>query len=216
MLRAWLLLSFLCVFIMEGAINGPRDRRFPKKEAREHRINEEIRSSSVRLVGDGEPKIIATDQALRIAQEQGLDLVEITPNQEPPIVKVMGYSKFRFEQIKKQKEAKKKQHVVHIKEVKIRPGIDDHDYAHKVRHAKDFLEAGDKVKFTMMFRGREIVHSELGMVVLKKILAELESCSVVEKTPSIEGRNMSMILAPAALFVKARKEDTSNDNDVEE
>ena len=168
----------------------------------------------MRFVGEGEPQIIATDQARRIAEERGLDLVEITPGQEPPIVKVMDYSKFRFEQLKKAKEAKKKQHVVHIKEVKIRPGIDEHDYMHKVRHAKEFLGEGDKVKFTMMFRGREIIHSELGMKVLKQILAELADCSVIEKSPSLEGRNMSMILAPGAnLPSKGKKAETSAETD---
>ena len=140
--------------------------------------------------------------------------MEITPGQEPPIVKVMDYSKFRFEQLKKAKEAKKKQHVVHIKEVKIRPGIDEHDYMHKVRHARDFLGEGDKVKFTMMFRGREIIHSELGMKVLKQILAELADCSVIEKSPSLEGRNMSMILAPAISAAgKGKKAEGSAEND---
>jgi len=206
----------------EDRINGPRDRRFTRqRETREHRINEEINTPNVRLVGEGEPKIIATDQAQRIAKEQGLDLVEITPNQDPPIVKVMDYSKFRFEVLKKAKEAKKKQHVVHVKEVKIRPGIDEHDYAHKIRHAKDFLADGDKVRFVMMFRGREIVHSELGLNVLKRILAELNECAIVEKTPSIEGRNMSMILAPSAVVVKPAKKDDSpakqdSDSNVEE
>ena len=214
------------LFALNGAkedrINGPRDRRFTRqRDVREHRINEEINTPNVRLVGEGEPKIIATDQALRIAREQALDLVEITPNQDPPIVKVVDYSKFRFESLKKAKEAKKKQHVVHVKEVKIRPGIDEHDYSHKIRHAKDFLSKGDKVRFVMMFRGREIVHSELGLNVLKRILAELEDCSVVEKTPSIEGRNMSMILAPSAVVVKPAKKDDSpakqdSDRNVEE
>ena len=140
--------------------------------------------------------------------------MEITPGQEPPIVKVMDYSKFRFEQLKKAKEAKKKQHVVHIKEVKIRPDIDEHDYMHKVRHAKEFLGEGDKVKFTMMFRGREIIHSELGMKVLKQILAELADCSVIEKSPSLEGRNMSMILAPAISAAgKGKKAEGSAEND---
>ncbi|MGL4369147.1 MAG: translation initiation factor IF-3 [Spirochaetota bacterium] len=201
-------------FKKEGVINGPRDRKFKPKDGREHKINDDITSPTVRFVGEGEPKIIATDQALRIAEERGLDLVEITPGQDPPIVKVMDYSKFRFEQLKKAKEAKKKQHIVHIKEVKVRPGIDEHDYMHKVRHARDFLESGDKVKFTMMFRGREIIHSELGMVVLKQILHELADCSTVEKNPSLEGRNMSMILVPdASISAKGKKADSTADTD---
>lgn len=142
------------------------------------------------------------------AKEQGLDVVEITPNQTPPIVKIMDYSKFRFEQLKKAKEAKKKQHVVHVKEVKVRPGIDEHDYSHKVKHAREFLLKGDKVKFTMMFRGREIVHSELGLKVLKQVMEDLTDCATVEKSASIEGRNMSMVLAPGGIFVvKPKKAD---------
>jgi translation initiation factor IF-3 len=199
----------------EDAINGIRDRRLPKKETREHRINDEIRCTSVRLVGDGEPKIISFDDALRIAREQGFDLVEITPNQDPPIVKVMDYSKFRFEQLKKQKEAKKKQHIVHIKEVKLRPGIDENDYMHKSRHAREFLEKGDKVKFTMMFRGREIVHSELGLVVLRQIQQDLEDCSVIEKPASIEGRNMSMILSPSVVPVKTERKGGAGESDLQ-
>lgn len=114
-----------------------------------------------------------------------------------PIVKIMDYSKFRFEQLKKAKDAKKKQKVVHIKEVKIRPGVGEHDYEHKIKHAKEFLEKGDKVKFTMVFRGREIVHTEIGMKILVNILEDLKEISVVEKRPSHEGRNMTMILSPA-------------------
>jgi translation initiation factor IF-3 len=205
---------FIQVGCKEDVINGIRDRKFKPKDAREHKINEEITSPNVRFVGDGEPRIIATDQARRIAEEKGLDLVEITPGQEPPIVKVMDYSKFRFEQLKKAKEAKKKQHVVHIKEVKVRPGIDEHDYMHKVKHAKEFLDKGDKVKFTMMFRGREIIHSEIGMRVLKQILAELSDCSIIEKHPSLEGRNMSMILAPGLNAAgKGKKADDAADTD---
>lgn len=109
----------------------------------------------------------------------------------------MDYSKYKFEQIKKSKEAKKKQKVIHVKEVKLRPGVGQHDYEHKMKHAREFLEKGDKVKFTMVFRGREIVHTDIGMGILKNILKELEEIAVVEKRPSHEGRNMTMILAPA-------------------
>lgn len=149
------------------------------------------------MIGEGgEPVILARDEALRIAREKELDLVEISPDQNPPVVKIIDYSKFRFEQIKKAKEAKKRQKVIHIKEIKMRPAIDAHDYEHKVKHAKDFLDKGDKVKFTIMFRGREIVHSELGFKVMEHVQADLQGIAVVEKKPSQEGRNITMIMSP--------------------
>lgn len=154
------------------------------------------------MVSDGEPEVMPLADALSKAEVEGLDLVQISKNQEIPIVKIMDYSKFRFEQIKKAKEAKKKQKVVHIKEVKMRPGVGEHDYEHKVKHAREFLEKGDKVKFTMVFRGREIVHTDIGMNILKNILKDLEDVSVIEKQPSHEGRNMTMILAPASMGKK--------------
>lgn len=133
-----------------------------------------------------------------MADEEGLDLVEIASNQDMPVVRIMDYAKYRFEQIKKAKEAKKKQRVIHVKEIKVRPGIDSHDYDHKVKHARAFLEKGDKVKFTMMFRGREIVHTDIGKAVMKRINDDLQDCSVVEKSASLEGKNLSMILGPGS------------------
>ena len=160
--------------------------------------------------------VLPTAQAIELARKSMVDLVEVAPTAVPPVCRIIDYGKFRYEQTKKEKVARKSQKVSELREIRLRPKIGDHDLEFKVKAIKGFLVDGDKVRVTVMFRGREIVHSELGMIVLKKILAELESCSVVEKTPSIEGRNMSMILAPAALFVKAKKEDTNNDNDVEE
>ncbi|HOO73052.1 MAG TPA: translation initiation factor IF-3 [Spirochaetota bacterium] len=158
-------------------------------------INEEIKSESVRLVGDGEePRIIKTSEALDIAKARDLDLVEISPNQDPPVVRIVDYSKFKFEQIKKAKEAKKKQKVIHVKEIKMRPSIDSHDFEHKVKHARDFLEKGDKVKFTLMFRGREMVHADLGFEVMKKIQENLDDIAVAEKQPMQEGRNITMFM----------------------
>jgi translation initiation factor IF-3 len=160
-----------------------------------YNINERITADTVRLVGDGvEPRVISKSEALRLAQEKELDLVEISPNQDPPVVKIIDYSKFKFEQLKKAKEAKKKQKIIHVKEIKMRPNIDMHDFDHKVKHAKEFLDNGDKVKFTLMFRGREMAHPELGFEVMQKVKERLESFVQVEKEPSREGRNITMIV----------------------
>lgn len=137
-------------------------------------------------------------EGLTIAKSKDMDLVEISPDQDPPVVKIIDFSKFRFEQMKKAKEAKKKQKVIHIKEIKLRPSIDIHDYTHKVKHAKDFLDNGDKVKFTLMFRGREIIHNELGFKVMENIQNDLAEVALIEKRPSIEGRNITMIVSPAS------------------
>jgi len=166
-----------------------------EKDKFHHNTNDEIRSKTVRLVGDGEPQVIDTHKAIEMAKEQELDLVEISPNQDPPVARITDYSKFKFEQIKKAKEAKKKQKVIHVKEIKMRPSIDSHDFEHKVNHARDFLEKGDKVKFTLMFRGREMVHPELGFEVMKKIQANLEDIATIEKRPSQEGRNITMFMS---------------------
>lgn len=163
------------------------------------RINEEIIAENVRLVGEeGEPVVIALSAALTIAREKNLDLVEITANQELPVVRIIDYSKFKFDQIKKAKEAKKKQKIVHIKEIKMRPAIDDNDFTHKVNRAKDFLEKGDKVKFTLMFRGREMVHPELGFEVMEKVQEVLKDIGTIEKRPIQEGRNITMYMTPVA------------------
>lgn len=169
--------------------------RRPEPKAEENRINEEIIASQVRLVGEeGEPKVIPMADAMELARSRNLDLVEISPNQDPPIVKITDYSKFKFEQIKKAKEAKKKQKVIHVKEIKVRPNIDDHDFEHKVKHAREFLEEGDKVKVTLMFRGREMVHPELGFEVMSKVQEALQDIALPEKSPAQEGRNITMIM----------------------
>ncbi len=175
-----------------------------KSDHKEHKINDEISGESVRLISDGDPIVISLKDALKSAEDANLDLVELSMAADMPIVKIMDYSKFRFEQLKKAKDAKKKQKVVHIKEVKIRPSVGDHDYEHKIKHAREFLEKGDKVKFTMVFRGREIVHTELGMNILNDILEDLKEISVVEKKPSHEGRNMTMILSPGLVGKKIK------------
>ena len=162
------------------------------------RINRQIRISPVRLIGaDGsQVGVVSVEDALRIAAESGLDLVEVAPLARPPVVKVMDYGKFRFEQAKAARAAKKKQHVIHLKEVKYRPGIDTHDFDFKTRHARTFLQDGNKVKLTMMFRGRQVAHPELGREVLDRVMQALQDIAKVEAEPKLEGRNMSMVVAP--------------------
>jgi translation initiation factor IF-3 len=173
-----------------------KGRRSSLDKFDKYNINESIRSQQVRLVGEeGEPRVIETSEALKMARERELDLVEISPNQDPPVAKIIDYSKFKFEQMKKAKEAKKKQKVIHVKEIKMRPNIDSHDFEHKVKHAKEFLDNGDKVKFTLMFRGREMVHPELGFEVMNKVKELIESVVQIEKDMSQEGRNITMIVS---------------------
>ena len=140
--------------------------------------------------------VLTIDDALAAAHERGLDLVEVAPLARPPVVKIMDYGKFKFEQAKAARAAKKKQHVIHLKEVKYRPGIDDHDFDFKTRHAREFLEDGNKVKVTMMYRGRQMAHIALGREVLDRVALELKDIGKIEQEPKLEGRNMSMVLAP--------------------
>jgi len=140
--------------------------------------------------------IVPIEEARRAAAERELDLVEVAPMARPPVVKVMDYGKYRFEQAKAAKAAKKKQHIIHLKEVKYRPGVSDHDFDFKTRHARRFLEEGNKVKLTMMFRGRQVTHPELGRKVLLRVFEELGDIAKVEMQPKLEGRNMTMVLAP--------------------
>ncbi len=161
-------------------------------------MNRQIRISPVRLIGhDGaQLGIVPVDEALRAATELGLDLVEVAPLARPPVVKIMDHGKYRFEQAKAARAARKKQHIIHMKEVKYRPGIDTHDFDFKTRHARTFLEEGNKVKLTMMFRGRQVAHPQLGRDVLDRVLESLQDIAKVEVEPKLEGRNMTMVLAP--------------------
>ena len=162
------------------------------------RINEEIRAREVRVItADGEQLGIMSGRAAQqLAVERHLDLVEIAPTAKPPVCKIMDYGKFRYEQQKREKEARKKQKTFDIKEVKLRPGIEDHDFNVKYKNAVRFLEDGDKVKITIMFRGRELSHPELGEVLLNKMAEQLKEIAVVERVPKLEGKNMIMIVAP--------------------
>jgi len=164
------------------------------------RINEMIRSPQVRLVSyDGEQLgIQAIEEAQRIALEQDLDLVEVAPQANPPVCKVMDYSKYCYEMEQKQKAARKKQSVIVVKEIKMRPKIDIHDYETKKKHVLRFLEHGDKVKVTIMFRGREMTHTEIGLNLLNRLAEETGYIAGVESQPRLDGRNMTMVLAPHA------------------
>jgi translation initiation factor IF-3 len=140
--------------------------------------------------------VVSLNDALQAATDAGLDLVEIAPQAEPPVCKILDYGKFKYEEQKKKNEARKKQRVIEVKEVKLRPGIDDHDYDVKMRSMVRFLDEGDKVKVTMRFRGREMAHQELGMEVLMRVRDQLEEKSKVEQMPRMEGRQMVMVLSP--------------------
>ncbi|MBE3588380.1 MAG: translation initiation factor IF-3 [Thermoanaerobacteraceae bacterium] len=165
---------------------------------KDFRVNEEIRVREVRVVDTtgNQLGIMPTREALRLAEERQLDLVEIAPTAKPPVCRLMDYGKYKYEQSKREKEARKKQRIVNIKEVKLRPNIEEHDFQVKARNAARFLKDGDKVKATIMFRGREIVHTQLGHQLLLRLAGQLKDLSIIERQPKLEGKNMIMILTP--------------------
>lgn len=171
------------------------DRRPPQDRLR---INHRIRVPEIRVIGDdGEQLgVMPTYEALRKAEEQGLDLVEISPRAFPPVCRIMDYGKYRFEQAKKQSEARKKQKQIQVKEIKFRPGTDEGDYQVKLRNLVRFLSEGDKAKITLRFRGREMAHQEIGVGLLKRVEDDLAPYGVVEQRPRMEGRQMVMTIAP--------------------
>ena len=162
------------------------------------RRNEQIRARELRVIGpEGEQLgILARNDALAQAKELGLDLVEVAATADPPVCRIMDYGKFKYEQQQKKKEAKKRQTVVQIKEIKVRPKTDDHDYETKVRHIRRFLEEGDRCKVTVFFRGREIVHKDRGQTILDRIVEDTRDVAKVEQEPRAEGRTLQMLLAP--------------------
>lgn len=162
------------------------------------RVNEDIDVPKVRLIGaEGENIGVVTAQdAMGHADEAGLDLVEISPNADPPVCKILDYGKYKYEAQKKKNEAKKKQKVIDVKEIKLRPNIDDHDYEVKMRNMRRFLGDGDKVKVTLRFRGREMAHMEIGVDVLKRVKADIDEIAKVEQEAKMEGRQMVMVIAP--------------------
>jgi translation initiation factor IF-3 len=162
------------------------------------RINEDISVLRVRLVDErgGMVGIVGRNEALAMAADAGLDLVEIAPGADPPVCKILDFGKFKYEEQKKKNEARKKQKIIEVKEIKLRPSIDIHDYAVKMRSMNKFIEEGDKVKVTMRFRGRELAHQELGMNVLMRVKDDLDGIAKVEQTPRMEGRQMTMVVSP--------------------
>jgi translation initiation factor IF-3 len=186
------------------------DRRPPERD--QTRINDRIRVPEVRLIGvDGnQVGIVKTDDALRYAQERDLDLVEVAPDARPPVTRVLDYSKYRYEQSQKQKAARKHQQQVTIREIKFRPKIAQNDYDTKKGHVSRFLRGKDKVKITIMFRGREVTHPERGTALLDKLAGELSDIAVVEQAPIQDGRNMTMLLAPSKAMLSAERDRSTN------
>jgi translation initiation factor IF-3 len=166
--------------------------------ATEHQINEQIRDRSVRVVSDEGQQLglMTAREAMEIAEQKGLDLVKVSPNADPPVCKIMDYGKFRFEQAKKQREAKKNQKIIELKEMRLSATIDKHDLEVKAKNVNKFLKDGDKVKVSIRFKGRQMAHTEQGMTVMDEFFAKVQENAAVEKQAKIEGRNMFMILAP--------------------
>jgi translation initiation factor IF-3 len=173
-------------------------RGAPEREQSGPRINEAIRAREVRLIDENGQNVgvVSKFDAIAKANEAGLDLVEVSPDAEPPVCKILDFGKYKYQEQKKAAEARKHQKIVEIKEIKMRPGIDDHDYDVKMRSIRRFFEDGDKVKITLRFRGREMAHQSIGMDVLKRVRSDTETIAKVESEPRFEGRQMVMVLAP--------------------
>ena len=181
----------------------PRPPRFPRRDLTkfntdEHRINERIRVPQVRLIDHvgNQVGVVGTPEAMQMARDVGLDLVEISPNAAPPVCKILDYGKFKYEKKKKDHEAKKKQVVVKVKEIQLRPNTDDHDLDYKFKNIRTFLEEGDKAKVTMMFRGREVAYVDGGYKTMRRLIDELGELAVVEAPPKLEGKKLIMVLGP--------------------
>ncbi len=186
---------------------GAQERKVSDIAAQEPRLNDEITARECRLIGyDGRQMgIYTTAEALRVADREGYDLVEIAPTATPPVCRIMDYGKFKYDQAIKAKQARKNQSKIEIKEMKFRPKIDVGDYTTKKKHVLRFLEAGNKVKITIMFRGREMAHPEQGLSILERLADDLKDIAVIENQPKMEGRNMHMLIAPLPSAVAARK-----------
>jgi translation initiation factor IF-3 len=187
------------------------DRRPPERDTT--RINDRIRVPEVRLIGEdgNQIGIVSTDDALRYAQERDLDLVEVAPEARPPVTRVLDYSKYKYEQAQKQKAARKHQQQITIREIKFRPKIAQNDYDTKKNHVARFLLGKDKVKITIMFRGREVTHPERGTALLDRLAGELSDIAVVEQTPIQDGRNMTMLLAPSKTVLEGDRDKAGED-----
>ena len=191
------------VLIMRGQVSLPSLfiyfwRCFNISSKQEQQINEEIRDKEIRVVtDDGEQLgIMSAAEALKIAESKNLDLVKIAPMAKPPVCKIMDYGKFRFEKAKKEKEAKKNQKTIEIKEIRLSLNIDTHDFDTKINHARKFISSGNKVKVSIRFRGREMAHPELGLTIMNRCAEAMADCASVEKPAKLEGRQMLMFLAP--------------------
>lgn len=162
------------------------------------RVNKEIRAPRVRLIGpEGDQVgIVSSREALALAEEAGLDLVEVVPTAEPPVCKIINYGKFRYDQTKREKESKKSQHQIKVKEIKLKPNIDDHDFETKKKHLREFITKGNKVKITCTFRGREMAHTEIGESVVQKMITDCEDVATAESPAKMMGRTLSTVLAP--------------------
>ncbi|MGM9687970.1 MAG: translation initiation factor IF-3 [Alloprevotella sp.] len=195
---------------MPAPLKPRRERNKPQ-----HRINEQIRCREVRIVGDDvESEVMPTRQAIQLAVQKGVDLVEISPNAEPPVCRLINYSKFLYQQKKRQKELKAKQVKIEVKEIRFGPQTDEHDYNFKLKHAKEFLSEGDKVKAYVFFRGRSILFKEQGEVLLLRFANDLEEYGKVEQMPVLEGKRMTLFIAPkktgAAKRAESREEGADN------
>jgi translation initiation factor IF-3 len=180
------------------------------KGSKEVRINERIRVSQVRVVDENGLMVgvIGTRDAIERARERGLDLVEVSPAAVPPVCRIMDYGKYKYELSKKAKKAKRKQHVMHLKEVKMRPGIEAHDYNFKMNHARRFLEEYNKVKFSLIFRGREVTHLDIGMALFDRVAHDLAEMATIESGPRKEGMSIIMVLCPKPGLTKKSEDDS--------
>ncbi len=194
---------------MPAPLKPRRERNKPQ-----HRINEQIRCREVRIVGDDvESEVMPTRQAIQLAMQKGVDLVEISPNAEPPVCRLINYSKFLYQQKKRQKELKAKQVKIEVKEIRFGPQTDEHDYNFKLKHAKEFLSQGDKVKAYVFFRGRSILFKEQGEVLLLRFANDLEDYGKVEQMPVLEGKRMTLFIAPKKTGAAKRAESREEEGD---
>lgn len=179
------------------------------------RVNRQIRAANVRVIDkDGKQVgVIAIHQAMSLAEAAGLDLVEISPNASPPVCKIVDYGKFRYQQTKKEKESKKAQHQVKIKEIKVKPNTDQHDLQVKLKHAREFIEKGNKVRLTCMFRGRQMAYPEIGKKVIQQLMDGLADIGTAEGTPKMMGRNLSVTVAPGVKKMKEKKSESENEDE---
>ncbi|HEU4382365.1 MAG TPA: translation initiation factor IF-3 [Anaeromyxobacteraceae bacterium] len=182
-------------------------QRDPRAASRDARTNRRIKAREVRVIGAAGEQlgVLPIDQALRLAMDEGMDLVEVSPMSKPPVCKIMDYGKFKYTEKKKQSEARKKQVVVQLKEVKLRPRTEEHDYQVKIGKIREFLGEANKARVTVMFRGREITHRELGQKVLERVVADLKEIAIIESAPRMEGRLLFMILAPNPRMLQAQR-----------